>query len=113
MQASLSVFCLARSVCVAVPPVEISSAIYKGRFRNCSAGPCISLHEKKKKEKGKKSGKKTGEKWLVDYEVTRGKKSLEITQRKKFSCALKTLQLQALPAAPHYKLLTCGAILTR
>lgn len=43
----------------------------------------------KKKEKGKKSGKKTWEKGLADYEVTRGKKRLEITQREKFSRGLK------------------------
>lgn len=46
---------LARGGCVAVALVEISSAIYKGRFRNCSAGLYFRLHgEKKKKENEKK-----------------------------------------------------------
>lgn len=47
---------------VAVPAVEISSAIYEGRFRNCTAGLYIRLHEKKtKNEKREKSGKKERE----------------------------------------------------
>lgn len=84
--------CTGGGGCVAVPPVEISSAIYKGRFRNCSAGLYICLHEKKERKwkKKKKSVKKTGgKKRLADYGVTRGKRD-EITQRKFFSCEVRT-----------------------
>lgn len=66
---------------------KFSSAIYKGRFRNCSAGLYISPHEKKsekKKEKKKKSGKKTEKKCWSTVKL-HGEKRLEITQRNIFS----------------------------
>lgn len=58
-----------------------------------AAPACIFAYMKKKKENGKKkkSVKKTGgKKRLADYGVTRGKRD-EITQRKFFSCEVRTL----------------------
>lgn len=49
---------------------KFSSAIYKGRFRNCSTGLYISPHEKKSEKKVWEEDRK---KMLVDCEVTRGK----------------------------------------
>lgn len=65
---------------------KFSSAIYKGRFRNCSTGLYISPHEKKvkKKKRKKKSGKKTEKKCWSTVKL-HGEKRLEITQRKIFS----------------------------
>lgn len=52
---------------------KFSSAIYKGRFWNCSAGLNISLHGGKKR-KEKKSGMETEKNRLANCEAAQGKK---------------------------------------
>lgn len=64
---------------------KFSSAIYKGRFRNCSTGLYISPHEKKVKKKkrkkslGRRQKKNVGRLWSYtgksDWKLRRGKYS--------------------------------------